>query len=164
MQEVLVAFQAYETHFYGLQCLAFSSSVICLWPDDGLVIEAETCCHLVTLNKITIHNTSCVLTCESLLLTCMHPKISFFFLFHVSGVLNWHRSLLSRIISCSNSRASYSGGPGLRSQPRDRLSLPTVSMFLLVPFYRKNAVQCTRGTPWQRPEVLTAPLNKLIHT
>jgi len=20
-------------------------------PDDGLVIEAETCCHLVTLNK-----------------------------------------------------------------------------------------------------------------
>ena len=36
------------------------------------VIEAETCCHLVTLNKINIHNTSCVLTCESLLLTCIH--------------------------------------------------------------------------------------------
>jgi len=36
------------------------------------VIEAETCCHLVTLNKINIHNTSCVLTCESLLLTCTH--------------------------------------------------------------------------------------------
>ena len=42
-----------------------------LWPDDGLVIEAETCCHLVTLNKINIHNTSCVLTCESLLLICI---------------------------------------------------------------------------------------------
>ena len=40
-----------------------------LLPDDGLVVEAETCCHLVTLNKINIHNTSCVLTCESLLLT-----------------------------------------------------------------------------------------------
>ena len=26
-----------------------------LWPDDGLMIEAETCCHLVTLNKINIH-------------------------------------------------------------------------------------------------------------
>jgi len=36
-----------------------------LWPEDGLVIEAETCCHLVTLNKINIRNTSCVLTCES---------------------------------------------------------------------------------------------------
>jgi len=35
------------------------------------VIEAETCCHLVTLNKINIHNTSCVLTCESLLLFCI---------------------------------------------------------------------------------------------
>jgi len=34
------------------------------------VIEAEICCHLVTLNKINIHNTSCVLTCESLLLIC----------------------------------------------------------------------------------------------
>jgi len=32
-----------------------------------LMIEAETC-HLVTLNKINIHNTSCVLTCGSLLL------------------------------------------------------------------------------------------------
>jgi hypothetical protein len=36
------------------------------------VIQAETCCHLVTLNKTNIHNTSCVLTCESLLLTCTH--------------------------------------------------------------------------------------------
>jgi len=36
------------------------------------VIEAETCRHLVTLNKINIHNTSCVLTCESLLLVCVH--------------------------------------------------------------------------------------------
>jgi hypothetical protein len=35
-----------------------------------MVIEAETRCHLVTLNKINIRNTSCVLTCESLLLTC----------------------------------------------------------------------------------------------
>ena len=35
------------------------------------MIEAETCCHLVTLNKINIHNTSCVLTCESILLTCI---------------------------------------------------------------------------------------------
>jgi len=35
------------------------------------VIEAETYCHLVTLNKINIHNTSCVLTCESLFLTCI---------------------------------------------------------------------------------------------
>ena len=26
----------------------------------------------VILNKIDIHNTSCVLTCESLLLTCIH--------------------------------------------------------------------------------------------
>ena len=34
------------------------------------MVEAETCCHLVTLNKINIHNTSCVLTCESLLLIC----------------------------------------------------------------------------------------------
>jgi hypothetical protein len=34
------------------------------------VVEAETCCHLVTLNKINIHNTSCVLTCEYLLLIC----------------------------------------------------------------------------------------------
>jgi len=28
-----------------------------------MVIEAESFCHLVTLNKINIHNTSCVLTC-----------------------------------------------------------------------------------------------------
>ena len=56
--------------FFELKCLASSSSIIYLWPDDGLVIEAETYYHLVTLNKINIHNTSCVLTCESLLLTC----------------------------------------------------------------------------------------------
>jgi len=55
---------------YELQCLASSIFIIYLLPDDGLVIEAETCCHLVTLNKINIHNTSGVLTCESLLLTC----------------------------------------------------------------------------------------------
>jgi len=36
------------------------------------VTEAETCCHLVTLNKINIQNTTCVLTCESLLLICIH--------------------------------------------------------------------------------------------
>ena len=58
-----------ETYFYKLQCVASSKSIIYLWSDDGLAIEAETCCHLVTLNKINIHNTSCVLTCESLLLT-----------------------------------------------------------------------------------------------
>jgi hypothetical protein len=32
------------------------------------VIEAETCCHHVALNKINIHVASCVFTCESLLL------------------------------------------------------------------------------------------------
>jgi hypothetical protein len=57
--------------FYELQCIVSSSSIIYLCPDDGLVIEAETC-HLVTLNKINIHNTSCILTCESLLLICIH--------------------------------------------------------------------------------------------
>jgi len=36
-----------------------------------LVTEAETCCHFVNLNKINIHNTSCVLTCESALLICI---------------------------------------------------------------------------------------------
>jgi len=40
------------------------------------VIEAETCCHTVTLNKINIHNTSCVLTCESLLLTCIRESVT----------------------------------------------------------------------------------------
>jgi len=48
--------KACETYFYEIQCLASSNSVIYLWPDDGLVIEAETCCHLVTLNEINIHN------------------------------------------------------------------------------------------------------------
>jgi len=61
-----------ETQFYKLQCLASASSTIYLWPDDGLVVEAKTCCHLVTLNKINIHNTICVLTCESLLLICIY--------------------------------------------------------------------------------------------
>ena len=32
--------------FYELQCLASSSSTIYFWPDDSLVVEAETCCHL----------------------------------------------------------------------------------------------------------------------
>jgi hypothetical protein len=32
--------------------------------------------HVVTLNKINIHNTSCVLTCESLLLICRHYEYS----------------------------------------------------------------------------------------
>jgi hypothetical protein len=42
------------------------------WHDNGLVIEAETCCHLVNLNKINIHNIlSCVLTCKSLLFICI---------------------------------------------------------------------------------------------
>jgi hypothetical protein len=35
-------------------------------------VEAETCCNLVTLNKINIHNTSCVSTRKSLLFTCIH--------------------------------------------------------------------------------------------
>jgi hypothetical protein len=56
-----------------------SIHIIYLWPDDGLMIEAETCCHLVTLNKINIQNTSYVLTCESLLLTCI-PKILILFI------------------------------------------------------------------------------------
>ena len=51
-------------------CNGIALPLLYLWHDDGLVIEAETCCHLVTLNKINIHNTSCVLTYESLLLTC----------------------------------------------------------------------------------------------
>jgi hypothetical protein len=33
--------------------------------------------HVVTLNKINIHNTSCVLTCESLLLICKPGRGSF---------------------------------------------------------------------------------------
>ena len=44
-------------------------SQILLFACD-LVIDAETCCHHVTLNKINIYNTGCVLTCESLLLIC----------------------------------------------------------------------------------------------
>jgi hypothetical protein len=47
--------------FYELQCVA-SSNFSFLWPDDGLVIEAETCCHLIILNKINIYNSSGVLT------------------------------------------------------------------------------------------------------
>jgi hypothetical protein len=49
-----VTFYAHETHFYELQCIASSNSIIYLWPDDGLVIEAETCCHLVTLNELVV--------------------------------------------------------------------------------------------------------------
>ena len=45
---------------YELQCVA-SSNFSFLWH-DGLVIEAETCCHLITLNKINMYNASCVLT------------------------------------------------------------------------------------------------------
>jgi len=56
----------------SLFCMVVSIPVIYLWLDDDLVIEAETYCYLVTLNKINIYNTSCVLTCESLLLTCIH--------------------------------------------------------------------------------------------
>ena len=47
--------------FYELKCIA-SSNFSFLWPDDGLVIEPETCCHPITLKKINIYNTSCVLT------------------------------------------------------------------------------------------------------
>jgi len=35
------------------------------------MIEAETCYQLVTLNKINIDNSNCVLTCESLLRICV---------------------------------------------------------------------------------------------
>ena len=65
------------THVYELQCLVSSNSVICLWPDDGLVIEAETWCHLVTLNKINIHNTSCVLTGVNLYCLLVHKTWKF---------------------------------------------------------------------------------------
>ena len=74
-------FGLYRDSFYELQCVASSSSTIYLWPDDGLVIKAETCCHLVTLNKINIRNTSCVLTCESLLLILqilLQPRFIFY--------------------------------------------------------------------------------------
>jgi hypothetical protein len=47
------------------------------------VIEAETC-HLVTLNKISILNTSCALTSESLLLICIHIHV--FAWYHYSKV------------------------------------------------------------------------------
>jgi hypothetical protein len=50
--------------YHLLQCVA-SSNFSFLWLDDGLVIKAETCCHLITLNKINIYNTSCVLTYKS---------------------------------------------------------------------------------------------------
>ena len=69
--EISLHFKLLRLVFYELQCITSSNSIIYLWPDDGLVIEAETCCHLVTLNKINIHNTSCVLTWESLLLICI---------------------------------------------------------------------------------------------
>ena len=48
------------------------------------MIEAETYCHLVTLNKINIHNTSCVLTCESLLLIC--------------GLIDWVTNSMDRVL------------------------------------------------------------------
>jgi len=38
------------------------------------VIEAETCCHLVTLNKINIHNTSCVLKNEQVPFSNIPPS------------------------------------------------------------------------------------------
>jgi len=57
-------------HFKPMRLIFMNYSVklsqILLFPCDlmmALVIEAETCCHLVTLNKINIHNNSCVLTC-----------------------------------------------------------------------------------------------------
>jgi len=37
-------------------------------------LEAETCCHLVTLNKINIYNTSCVLNCSTCLGWHNHPS------------------------------------------------------------------------------------------
>jgi hypothetical protein len=71
--QISLHFKPMRLIFDELQCLASSNSIIYLWSDDGLVIDAETCCHLVTLNKINIHSTSCVLACESLLLTCISP-------------------------------------------------------------------------------------------
>jgi hypothetical protein len=61
-------------HQVTINSIISINSIIYLCPDDGLVIEAETC-HLVTLNKINIRNTSSVLTCESLLFTCHNIKI-----------------------------------------------------------------------------------------
>ena len=52
------------------------------------MIEAETCCHLITLNKIDIYNTNYVLACESLLLTC----IGFFVMWPFYG---WERKSAS---------------------------------------------------------------------
>jgi hypothetical protein len=44
------SYTVYKTHFDELQCLAFSKSIVYLCPDNGLVVGAETFCHLVTLN------------------------------------------------------------------------------------------------------------------
>jgi hypothetical protein len=38
--------KAYEFRFYELQSRPSSDSIIYLCSDDGLVIEAETCCHI----------------------------------------------------------------------------------------------------------------------
>jgi hypothetical protein len=55
--EISLYFRPVTFIFFKLQCISSSNSIIYLWPDNGLVIEAETCCHLVTFNKINIHNT-----------------------------------------------------------------------------------------------------------
>ena len=68
----MINYQCWKQFCLHLYIVIGGCMVACRQHDDDLVIEAETCCHLVTLNKINIHNTSCVLTCESLLLTCIH--------------------------------------------------------------------------------------------
>ena len=88
--------------FYKLQCLASSSFTIYLWPEDSLVIEAETCCHLVTLNKMNIHNTSCVLTCESLLL------ISYWFYIFIGFLWGTFISTLQIPELCDKTGSLYS--------------------------------------------------------
>jgi hypothetical protein len=72
------------------------------------VIEGETCCRLVTLNKINIHNTSCVLTCESLLLTCIQPTSFPLILVSSTSVSKWitnfESSLQSKMVQNRNKK------------------------------------------------------------
>ena len=83
------------------------------------MIEAETCSHLVTLSKINIHNTSYVLTCESLLLTWLQHN----YVTHVwVGIklnahdFQFHRSWCSVavVVLQRNSRRSFSPISGTR--------------------------------------------------
>ena len=80
------------------------------------MIEAETCCHLVSLNKINIHNASCVLTCESLLLTCVTAEIRG--VFPIQSMLGFPRALGSRYITWSVT-ALFTGCSAVNFTPRD---------------------------------------------